>query len=94
MKKFEIHFDDEVDFKTLFSNKIGQLETFITIYTDNPIEPMNEINKNCIKYKNAINKKTKSEQRLNANKKNVEEINIESIASIVRPFTLICSGYN
>ena len=34
---------------------------------------MNEINKNCLKYKNLVTKKRKNEQRLNANKKVVEE---------------------
>ena len=73
IRKFDMNFDEEVDFKTLFSNKIEQLETFITIYTNNPIEPMNEINKNYIKYKNLISKKKKNEQRLNNNKKIVVE---------------------
>jgi hypothetical protein len=68
-----MNFDEEVDFKLLFSNKIEQLETFITQYTNNPIEPMIEINKNCIKYKNLISKKKKNEQRLNNNKKIVVE---------------------
>ena len=75
IRKFEIHFDDEVDFKILFINKIEQLETFITVYTNNPIEQMNEINKNYVKYKNLISTKKKNEQRLNAKKKNVEEDN-------------------
>ena len=73
IRKFDMIFDEEDDFKTLFINKILQLETFITKYTNNPIEPMNEINKNCIIYKNLINKKKKNEQRLNNNKKIVEE---------------------
>ena len=66
-------FDDENDFKTLFKNKINELESIVTIYPTNPINCMNEINQNCAKYKNLINKKRKNEQRLNINKKVIEQ---------------------
>ena len=71
--KFEMNFDDDNDFKILFKTKIDQLNSIVNIYTNNPITPMSEINKNCIKYKNLLNKKKKNEQRSNMNKKIVEE---------------------
>ena len=69
--KFDLIFDDENDFKKLFAAKIDQLESIVSIYSNNPITSMNEINKNSIKYKNLINKKKKNEQ--NINKKIFEE---------------------
>ena len=71
--KFDEIFDDENDFKKLFTTKINELESILNIYPSNPINFMNEINKNYLKYKNLINKKKKNEQKFNASKKVVEE---------------------
>ena len=71
--KFDQIFDNEIDFKKLFSIKINLLESLVYIYSNNPINYINEINKNCIKYKNLINIKKKNEQKLNMNKKGNEE---------------------
>ena len=69
--KFDLVVDN--DFKKLFLIKIEQLESIICIYINNPINYINDINKNCLKYKNLLNTKKKNEQRLNMNKKNIEE---------------------
>lgn len=71
--KFDITFDEEDDFLKLFSIKIDKLESIANIYSKNPISSINDINKNCIKYKNLINIQKKSKQKLNANKKVNEE---------------------
>ena len=71
ISKFDLIFDDENDFKKLFSDKINQLESIVSIYSNNPITSINEINQNSIKYKNLINKNKKNEQ--NINKKIIEE---------------------
>ena len=73
--KFDIILDEENDFKKLFSTKINQLESIISDYSSNPITPMNEINKTYTKFKNLISKKKKNEQRLNSNKKSIDEEN-------------------
>ena len=71
--KFDIILDDENDFIKLFNIKINQLEYIVKVYSNNPIDCMKEINKNCSKYRNLINAKKKNEQRLNMNKKTVKE---------------------
>ena len=73
IRKLDIIYEDENDFKKLFKTKINQLYSIVNTYSNNPINSINEINKNCIKYKNLISKKKKNEQRLNVNKKQVEE---------------------
>ena len=67
--KFDIVLDNENDFIKLFKAKINQLEYIVKIYSNNPIDSMKEINKNCNKYRNLINAKKRNEQRLNINKK-------------------------
>ena len=69
--KFDIIYDDENDFRKLFSTKICQLEAFIVLYPTNPINSMREINKNYLKYKNLVSLKKKNEQRFNLNKKSI-----------------------
>ena len=71
--KFDIIFDNENDFKKVFSTKINQLEKLANIYSHNPIDSINEINKNYTKYKNLVNIKRKIEQKSNTNKKLIEE---------------------
>jgi len=71
--KFDLVFDNDNDFKKLFSIKIEQLESIICVYINNPINYINDINKNCLKYKNLLNTKKKNDQRLNINKKNIAE---------------------
>jgi len=71
--KFDLVFDNDNDFKKLFSVKIELLESIVCVYTNNPINYINDINKNCLKYKNLLSAKKKNEQRLNMNKKNIEE---------------------
>ena len=73
ISKFDLTFDNENDFKKVFSIKINQLETLANIYSHNPIDSINEINKNYAKYKNLVNAKRKNEQKLNTNKKTNEE---------------------
>ena len=71
--KFDVILDSENDFKKLFVIKINQLESIVNTYSNNPINSMKEINKNCAKYRNLVNIKKKNEQRLNLNKKLVKE---------------------
>ena len=63
--KLNMIFDDENDFRKLFKVKINQLESIVCIYSNNPINQINEINKNNIKYKNIISKKKRFDTRLN-----------------------------
>ena len=69
--KFDIFYEN--DFKKFFKKKIDELESVVTVYSNNPINYMKDINKNSIKYRNILNLKKKSEQRLNMNKKVNEE---------------------
>jgi len=71
--KFDITFDEEDDFLKLFSIKIDKLESVVNIYSKNPISSINDINKNCMKYKNLVNLQKKNKQKLNTNKKVNEE---------------------
>ena len=73
ISKFDIIYDDENDFRKIFSTKICQLESFIILYPSNPINSMREINKNYLKYKNLVSLKKKNEQRFNISKKLIEE---------------------
>ena len=71
--KFDLVFDDENDFKKLFKIKINHLDSIINVYSKNPINSINEINNNYIKYKGLLSNKKKNEQRLNMNKKQIKE---------------------
>ena len=71
--KFDLVFDDENDFKKLFKIKISHLDSMIDVYSKNPINCINEINSNYIKYKGLLSNKKKNEQRLNMNKKQIKE---------------------
>ena len=73
--KMDTIYDNENDFKKLFTKKIIQLESLMNFYSDNPINSINDINKNCQKYKNLLSAKKKSEQKLNINKKPNNEEN-------------------
>ena len=73
--KIGLIFDDGNDFKKLYLSKIYQLESIATIYSNNPVRLINEINKNNIKYKNLMAKKKKIEHHPNINKRLVEEEN-------------------
>ena len=66
-------YDNDNDFKTIFNIKIDQLETLVECFSNNPINSINDINKNCQKYKSLLSTKKKNEQKLNANKKINEE---------------------
>ena len=71
--KFDLVFDKDNQFKNIFSTKIEKLESLVTLYINNPISYINDINKICVKYKNLLSIKKRNEQRLNMNKKNIEE---------------------
>ena len=67
--KFDIVFDDEHDFKKIFTRKINLLESLINEKNYNPGNTINRINKNCSNYENIVRKNKKMEQNLNRNKK-------------------------
>jgi hypothetical protein len=71
--KMNTTYDNDNDFKKIFNIKIKQLETLVTFFSNNPINSINDINKNCQKYKSLISTKKKSEQKLNTIKKTNEE---------------------
>ena len=71
--KMNTTYDNDNDFKKIFNIKIKHLETLVTFFSNNPINSINDINKNCQKYKSLISTKKKSEQKLNTNKKTNEE---------------------
>ena len=71
--KFDIVFDNELDFKQIYTRKINLLESLINGKNDNPGHLINNINKNCNKYENLVGINKKTEQKLNINKKNDNE---------------------
>ena len=73
--KFDITFDEEDDFRKLFLIKINKLESVANIYSSNPINSINDVNKNCSKYKNLLNIHKRNKQKFSNNKKNEEEEN-------------------
>ena len=77
--KFDIVFDDELDFKKIFTHKINLLESLINEKNYNPGNTIHRINKNCNNYENLVRIKKKMEQNLNINKKfdNEEDKSLE-----------------
>jgi len=73
--KFDILFDNELDFRQIYTHKINLLESLVNEKNYNPGHSIININKNCSKYENLIGINKKTEQKLNINKKfdNVEE---------------------
>ena len=96
--RFDIIFDDDNDFRKIFTTKICQLEEFINIYPCNPINSMREINKNYAKYKNLMTIKKRNEQRLNMNKKLLDEEDEKSLFKDTKKyiswFDIYKKGYN
>jgi hypothetical protein len=68
--KFDIKFENDLDFKKLFARKINLLESLVDEKNYNPGNTINNINKNCNIYENLIGINKKTEQRMNINKKN------------------------
>ena len=71
--KFDIIFDNENDFKKLYTHKINLLESLVNEKNYNLGNSINDINKNCIKYENLVGLNKKNEQRLNMNKRYEKE---------------------
>ena len=67
--KFDIIFDNENDFKKLYTRKINLLESLVNEKNYNFGNSINDINKNCIKYENLVGLNKKNEQRLSINKR-------------------------
>ena len=67
--KFDVVFDNENDFKKLYTNKINLLEALVNEKSNNLGNAINKLNKNCLKYENLVGANKKNEQRLNMNKK-------------------------
>ena len=65
ISKFDIIFDNENDFKKLYTNKINLLESIVNDRNNNLGMSINDINKNCIKYDNLVNLNKKNENKLN-----------------------------
>ena len=68
--KFDILFENDLDFKKLFARKINLLESLVNEKNYYPGNTINNINKNCNMYENLIGINKKTEQRMNINKKN------------------------
>ena len=71
--KFDIIFDNENDFKKLYTRKINLLESLVNEKNYNLGNSINDINKNCVKYENLVGLNKKNEQRLNINKRYEKE---------------------
>ena len=67
--KFDVIYDNENDFKTMYIHKINLLESLVNEKNYNLGISINLINKNCIKYENLVRMNKRNEQRLNINKK-------------------------
>ena len=67
--KLDIIFDNENDFKKIYTRKINLLESLVNEKNYNPGHSIISINKNCNKYENLIGINKKTEQKLNVNKK-------------------------
>ena len=67
--KLDIIFDNEFDFKKIYTRKINLLESLVNEKNYNPGHSIISINKNCNKYENLIGINKKTEQKLNVNKK-------------------------
>ena len=67
--KFDIIFDNENDFKKMYTTKIDLLESLVNEKNYNLGNSINNINKNCVKYENLVGLSKKTEQRLNMNKR-------------------------
>jgi hypothetical protein len=96
--RFDIIFDDDNDFRKIFTQKICQLEEFINIYPNNPINSMREINKNYSKYKSLMTTKKRNEQRLNMNKRIIDEedekLLFKDTKKYISWFDIYKKGYN
>ena len=71
--KFDVIFDNENDFKKLYTRKINLLESLVNEKNNNLGNSINDINKNCIKYESLVGLNKKNEQRLNMNKRYEKE---------------------
>jgi hypothetical protein len=69
ISKFDVIFDNENDFKKLYTNKIYLLESLVNDKNYNIGDSINNINKNCLKYEALVGMNKMTEQRLNMNKK-------------------------
>ena len=58
--KFDIIFDNELDFKQMYIRKINLLESLINEKNYNPGNTINRINKNCNNYENLVRIKKKN----------------------------------
>ena len=68
ISKFDVIFDNENDFKKIYTNKIKLLESLVNEKNYNLGNSINNINKNCVKYENLVGLNKKTEQRLNMNR--------------------------
>ena len=66
--KFDVIYDNENDFKKIYTNKIKLLESLVNEKNYNLGSSINNINKNCVKYENLVGLNKKTEQRLHMNK--------------------------
>ena len=71
--KFDIIFDNELDFKQMYIRKINLLESLINEKNYNPGHSIYNLNKNCNRYETLVGINKKTDQKLNINKKNDNE---------------------
>ena len=77
--KFDIVFDNDNDFKKLYSNKINLLGSLVNEKNYNLGNSINDINKNCVKYENLVGINKRNEQKLNMNKRFEKEEETEIV---------------
>ena len=70
--KFDVIFDNENDFKKLYSHKISLLESLVNNKNYNIGDSINSINKNCAKYEALVGMNKMTEQRLLGMNKKIE----------------------
>ena len=70
--KFDVIFDNENDFKKLYSHKISLLESLVNNKNYNIGNSINSINKNCAKYEALVGMNKMTEQRLLGMNKKIE----------------------
>ena len=95
ISKFDIIFDNENDFKKLYTHKINLLESIVNDKNNRLGISINDINKNCLKYDNLVNLNKKNENKLNRFEKDEEnEIEFKDNQKFINWIYIYKKGYN
>ena len=95
ISKFDIIYDNENDFKKLYTHKINLLESIVSDKNNNLGVSINNINKNCIKYDSLVNLNKKNGNKLTKFEKDEEKkIEFKDNQKYINWIYIYKKGYN